>query len=256
MQTSSVSTAYGGGQAQRMLAALLQPQTRTGQDVQGAAEASGSAQPAGPPPERPPGPPPNRASGQFAANTLTDLLSAQAGEETSPFSDLAADLIKQADTDGDGSLSVDEIKGAIGGGSSSTGEADGLRAAMTKLDTDGSGTLSASELSAGLEARRSAHGHRHGHAAPASSDVATKLISQADGNGDGALGLDEIEATLGSDAADSAEALTASIAKLDTDGDGKLSAAELSAALDAFRTASQGGQAAGSSASASIQATA
>jgi len=256
MQTSSVSTAYGGGQAQRMLAALLQQQTKTGQDMQGAGEASGGAQPAGPPPGRPPGPPPSSASGQFAASTLTDLLSTQEGEETSPFSDLAADLIKQADTDGDGSLSADEIKGAIGNGSSSTDDADGLKAAMAKLDTDGNGTLSASELSAGLEARRSERGHRHGHAPPSSSDVAAKLVSQADSDGDGALGLDEIEATLGSGDASSAETLTASIKKLDTDGDGKLSAAELSAALDAFRTAGQGGQAAGSSASSSIQATA
>ena len=253
MQTSSVSTAYGGSQAQRMLAALLQQQPKTGQDVQGA-EASAGQRPSGPHPGRPHGPRPGGgASGQFAANTLTDLLSTQEDAEAPPFDKLAADLIKQADTDGDGSLSADEIKAAIGGDSTSSADgADGLSAAMAKLDTDGDGKLSANELSAGLETKRSEHGHGRGHAPPSSSDVAAKLISQADSDGDGALGLDEIKATLGSD---SAETLTASISKLDTDGDGKLSAAELSAALDAFRTAHQRGYASGpTTTSSSIQA--
>jgi Ca2+-binding EF-hand superfamily protein len=249
---SSISTAYGGSQAQRLLAALLQQQAKTGQDVQGATDASAGNRPSGPHPGRPTGPRPGGgASGQFAASTLTDLLSTQAGEETSPSDNLAADLIKQADTNGDGSLSADEIKGAIGGDPASS--TDDLSAAMAKLDTDGNGALSASELSAGLETRRSERGRRPGHAPPSSSDVAAKLISQTDSNGDGALGLDEIKATLGSDAA-SAETLTGSISKLDTDGDGKLSAAELSAALDAFRTANQRGSAEGSTAASSTQA--
>ncbi|MDB5452865.1 MAG: hypothetical protein JWO33_1443, partial [Caulobacteraceae bacterium] len=224
MQTSSVSTAYAGSQAQRMLAALLQQQPKTGQDVPGATAASAGDRPSGPHRARPLGPPPSGgASGQFAASTLTGLLSTQEGAKTSPFDDLAADLIKQADTNGDGSLNADEITAAIGGApTSSTGEASGLSAAMAKLDANGDGQLSASELSAGLEAKRSEGGRGPGRAPPSSSDVAAKLISQADSNGDGALGVDEVQAALGSDAAASAETLTASISKLDTDGDGKL----------------------------------
>jgi Ca2+-binding EF-hand superfamily protein len=239
-----------------MLATLLQQQSKTGQDVQGAAEASGKARPSGPPPGRAHGAPPSGgASGQFAASTLTDLLSTQEGQQASPFDDLAANLIKQADTDGDGSLSAEEIKAAMGGDSNlSTGETDGLSGAMAKLDTDADGKLSAGELSAGLEAKRPEGGRGPGRAPPSSSDVASKLISEADSNGDGALGLDEVAATLGSNAADPAEALTASISKLDTDGDGKLSAAELSAALDAFRTANDRGYAVGSTGASSTQA--
>src|SRR5258708_6805379 len=110
MQTSSISTAYGGSQAQRMLATLLQQQSKTGQDMQGAAEASGKARPSGSHPGRAHGPPSSGgAGGQFAAGTLADLLSTQEGQEASPFDELAANLIKQADTDGDGSLSADEI---------------------------------------------------------------------------------------------------------------------------------------------------
>jgi Ca2+-binding EF-hand superfamily protein len=223
--------------------------------VQGATDASAGNRPSGPHPGRPAGPRPSAgASGQFAASTLTDLLSTQEGEETSSFDNLAGDLIKQADTNGDGQLSADEIKGAIGG--DSTSSTDDLSAAMAKLDTDGNGALSASELSAGLDTKRSERGRGSGHAPPSSSDVAAKLVSEADSNGDGVLDLDEIKATLGSDAADPAATLTASMSKLDTDGDGKLSAAELSAALDAFRTANQRGSAAGSSAASATQAVA
>src|SRR5258705_11590916 len=114
MQTSSVSTAYGGSQAQRMLAVLLQQQTRTGQDVQGASDASAGQRPSGPHPGRPAGPRPGGgASGQFATSTLTDLLSTQEGEEASPFappssSDIAAKLVSQADSKGDGDHGIDE----------------------------------------------------------------------------------------------------------------------------------------------------
>jgi len=254
MQVSSVSTAYGGSQAQRMLSALLQPKTKTGQDVPGAAGGSDGSRPPAPPP----GPPPSGGpSGQFAANTLSGLLSTQEDDKTSPFADFAAKLINQADTDGDGALSVDEIKASLGADSSTaTGATDDLSAAVAKLDTDADGKLSASELGAGLAAKRHHHAHGAGHAAPSSTDIASKLISEGDSDGDGALGLDEIEATLGSDAASSADSLTASISKLDTDGDGKLSAAELGAALDAFRTANQRGSATGSTGASSAQATA
>lgn len=242
MQTSSVSTAYGGSQAERMLAALLQSQTKTGQDVQGANAPSDADRPSGPPPKRPPGPPPSGgAGGQFAANTLTDLLSTQEDEKTSPFDKLAAELIKQADSNGDGALSSDEIQSAMGGGATSSAtDAKGLSAALTKLDTNGDGKLGANELSAALEAKRPSDGP--GRARPSSADIATKLISETDSNGDGALGLDEIKAALGSDGAKASDTLTASMSKLDTDGDGKLSAAELSAALDAFQTANRRGR--------------
>jgi Ca2+-binding EF-hand superfamily protein len=238
-----------------MLSDLLLQQTKTGQDLPGAAGASGGSQRSGPPPGPPPGPPASGGpSSQFAANTLSDLLSTQEGDQTSPFADFAAKLINQADTDGDGALSVDEIKASLGSGSTSPTDAtDDLSAAVAKLDTDADGKLSASELGAGLAAKRPHHGHHAGHTPKSSADVASKLISQADSDRDGALGLDEVEAALGSDAG-AADNLSASIKKLDADGDGRLSAADLSAALDAFRTANQRGPATGSTATSSAQA--
>jgi hypothetical protein len=158
MQISSVSTAYGGSQAQRMLSALLQPQTAAGQDMPGAGETSGGSRPSGPPP----GPAPNGGpSGQFAAHTLSDLLSTQEDDDTSPFANIAAKLISQADTDGDGALSLDEIQATLG--ADEGGAADSLTAAIKTLDTDGDGKLGAAELSAALDAFRTAN--QRGHAA-------------------------------------------------------------------------------------------
>jgi Ca2+-binding EF-hand superfamily protein len=66
---------------------------------------------------------------------------------------VAAKLIKDADSDGDGSLSLDEVNSILktdGSSSNSPTEAFG------KLDSDGDGKLSASELSTALSAFKAA----------------------------------------------------------------------------------------------------
>lgn len=82
-------------------------------------------------------------------------------------------------------------------------------------------------LSGLLSAQETQNGKASG-----ADDLASKLIDDADSDGDGALSLDEIQTTLGAGASD---ALSAAVASLDSDGDGKLSAEELSAGLDANR---------------------
>lgn len=69
---------------------------------------------------------------------------------------------------------------------------------------------------------------------PASaSDLAARLIQDADGDDDGSLSLQEIQSALGSDGSDK---LSAAVSGLDTDGDGKLNADELAAGLEARHT--------------------
>ncbi|MBW8811986.1 MAG: EF-hand domain-containing protein [Caulobacterales bacterium] len=193
----------------------------------------------------PPGPPPAGGAKQFALGTLKSLLSAQEGPPSS--ADLAGQIVKAADTDGDGNLTADEIAKALGSSTS-----DKLTAAVGKLDTDGDGKLSASELTAALDARKAHHGHHYG-AAKSSADLASQLIKTADSDGDGSVSQDEVKSLLG-DAA-GGDAFATAFGKLDGDGDGKLSANELASAIDAFRTAHFGG-ANSNSATSSIQATA
>lgn len=220
MQISATSATYGGSQAQRVLASLLQQASgSTGQEQPGKTKGAG-----GPPPGQPPGPPPGGGAKQFASNTLSGLLSAQ---ETSGTDNLASKLIEDGDTDGDGSLSLEEIQTAMGSEAS-----DQLTAAVSNLDTDSDGKLSAEELSAGLEANRP---ERRGPPPPPSSaDVASRLIGDVDSDSDGSLSLAEIKSELGVD--EDAD-LTSAFGKLDADGDNQLSTAELTAALDAFQAA-------------------
>lgn len=251
MQISGTSAAYGGSQAQSVLAMLLQQQA-------GAASGSGQEMPSvdgGPPPGPAPGPPPSGASDQFSGSTLASLISAQESPPTS--ADLASSMLQQADGDGDGELSVDEIAKALG--ADTTSGTDALTQAVGKLDADGDGKLSADELTSGIDAAKQAHGAHHAHhahkAQNSSADLASDIMKAADSDGDGALSTDEITAALGEDSSGS---IASELGQLDADGDGKLSTAELTAALHAFRSASQCGsqQASGTSPTAQALATA
>ncbi len=180
MQISSNSNAYDMSEVQRLLASLTsQNATSSGQDLPSATSGAN-----GPPDGPPPGPPPggdSQASSRFAANTLSSLL----GVQQDPASSLATSLIGQADTDGDGSLSLSEIEKAISGGdstgtaasTSSTGASstDPLAAAFAKLDTDGDGKLSSSELTSAIKAH---HGHHHHHQ-PQGTDASTATATTA-----------------------------------------------------------------------------
>jgi Ca2+-binding EF-hand superfamily protein len=249
MQISGSTSTYGTDQAQRLLSMLFQNQGAAGgQDVPG--EASGDAGAATPTPPAP-------DAQKLASQTLSGLLAAQQSPPTA--SDLAQQMISQLDTDGDGSLSADEITKALG--STSQLSSDQVASAVSQLDTNGDGKLSADELTAGLQAAQPHGGgghHHHGHADGASSsDLASALMSSSDTNGDGVLSADEVAkalgldpsttatATSGTDAASSSTSTSGTssdtfsqlFASLDTNGDGSLSTSELTTAIDAFRTA-------------------
>jgi Ca2+-binding EF-hand superfamily protein len=192
MQISSTPTAYGGGEAQRLLSLLLHHQgAQAGQDVPAgdatsAATASSPTQPAG-----------GSSAAQFTSDTLSSLLSAQEAPPSS--SDVAAKVISTADTNGDGSLSLDEIEKALG--QDTTSGADALRQAFSKLDTNGDSQISADELTSALDAKKAAGGAHHGHHAhhaeqASSTDLANQVIGEADTNGDGELSATELSAAI------------------------------------------------------------
>ncbi|HQN50286.1 MAG TPA: EF-hand domain-containing protein, partial [Phenylobacterium sp.] len=173
---------------------------------------------------------------------LSSLLSAQSSPPSA--SDIASQLISDSDTDGDGVLSLDEIKSKL----SDTSDTDSLQARFDDLDSDSDGALSASELSSALEAQRPQGRPPGGHARGedqgfSMADLASQLISDLDTDSDGSLGLDEVKSALsGSDKTSetsSDDRLKTALSSLDTDSDGKLSAAELSAALSAFQASHQ-----------------
>jgi len=78
--------------------------------------------------------------------------------------DLAQQIFGQADSNGDGALSADEISSALGQDASSA--TTSLTQAIAKLDTNGDGSLSTAELSAAIDAFRAAHKHGSADAQP------------------------------------------------------------------------------------------
>lgn len=71
---------------------------------------------------------------------------------------------------------------------------------------------------------------------PSTTDIASRLISGADGDQDGALSLAEVQTALGGN---TSNGLSSAFAHVDANGDGKLSSEELTAALEAARARGQ-----------------
>jgi Ca2+-binding EF-hand superfamily protein len=273
MQISSTPTAYGGGEAQRLLNMLMQQQAApAGQDLPGDATPTTTPTTTATPP--PPTSSPNAA--QFASDTLASLLSAQQAPSASS---VAQQVISAADTSGDGTLSLGEVETAIGGDTASGTNA--ASQAFAQIDTNGDGQISQSELTNALSAQdaaqngtqgpQGAHHHHHHHgggggggggaSGQASTDLATQLLGATDTNGDGQLSLSELESTFGlapasagasstagasnatstpdasTLASDAVSALTSAFNKLDSNSDGALSVSELTAGIDAFQAA-------------------
>ncbi|HEY3694173.1 hypothetical protein [Phenylobacterium sp.] len=161
-----------------MLAALMSQQVSARQESPGDGQAQGAS---GPPPSPPPGPPPggeSRASSQFAGDTLSSLLDAQAKPPSA--SDMAGKLIGAIDANGDGQVSLAEITQALSGGgadstssSSSSSSSSSLSDAFGKLDTNGDGALSSNELASALQSFRGAHHHHHGGGARPAQQTAS-----------------------------------------------------------------------------------
>lgn len=226
MQISSSSTMQSSMSLQALKSLFQAGDTSsTGQEMPQAMGGPGKGgRPSGPPP----GPPPSGAASQrFGGDTLSTLL----GEQTeTPESRMVSDLMSSFDSDGDSSLSLDEIGAAFGASDTSA-----LAETFASLDSDGDSLLSADELSTAFEANRPERpsGPPPGRG-PSSAEIASSLIESLDAGEDGGLSLDEITTALGeTEEADSAS-LSERFAALDTDGDASLSAQELSTAFDAL----------------------
>lgn len=216
MQISS-SSAATSSMALSALRELFQTKpTETAGQISPTDPSSKSAK--GPPSGPPPGPPPGAANGGgFSADTLSALLQAQESGSGG-----ASDVIDEADTNGDGTVSLAELAASLG-----TDEAS-VTNAFAKVDADADGQINADEMEAGLKSIGGPHG-RHGPP-PSASDVATNVLASADANGGGSLSLGEIAAALGQDDQTS---LSDAFAALDTNGDGGLGADELTSAVEA-----------------------
>ena len=173
----------------------------------------------GPPQGPPPGPPP---AGMNGGGVSPDTMSSLLGTQEDGAAKAASDAIDEADTNGDGTVSLAELAASLG-----TDEAS-VTSAFAKVDTDQDGQINADELESGL---KSVHG-RHGPPPPPSaSDVALDVLASADADKSGALSLGEVSSSLGEK---DGASLTDAFAALDKNGDGSLASDELTSAVEAM----------------------
>ena len=135
----------------------------------------------------------------------------------------ASDAIDEADTNGDGTVSLAELAASLGADESE------LTQAFARVDANSDGQIDAGELEAGLESasrRRGPHGPP-----PPANDVAASALASADTDGGASLSLGEISTALGED---DPASLSDAFAALDTNGDGGLGADELATAVKAI----------------------
>ena len=180
----TVSALSGSDQTSliRQLLASLQTSTTSAPGDDDPVNPAGPAQGAGssaiaPPP--PPLPRPDTAgSDRFSADTLSSLLQAQ---QQPSASDVASKLITDSDTDGSGTLSLDEVTKALSGASSNpaASSSSAIQDGFSKLDTNGDGQLSQDELTTGLQKQGQArHGHHHhAHYAAAASSTTSAMAA-------------------------------------------------------------------------------
>jgi Ca2+-binding EF-hand superfamily protein len=146
---------------------------------------------------------------------------------------LQQSLFSNADTDGDGSLSLSEFESVgqnVQGGGKTTPSGS----------TDASSLLTASSLTALIALQQK--GENHG--APSTTSISDgppalgQRFAAADANGDGEISGDELKADMAKHApagaaaattADGSDPSTALLAKLDKDGDGSISKSEFAA---------------------------
>jgi Ca2+-binding EF-hand superfamily protein len=145
---------------------------------------------------------------------MSSLLGEQE-DETS----LSSAIVDAADTNGDGTVSLEEMAAALGA------ESAELSDAFSSLDTDGDGQLTTAEIDSGLKANAPAR--RGPPPPPQASDVALDVLAAADGDKSGALSLSEVARALDVEEASLAE----SFASLDADADGALGSEELTSAI-------------------------
>ncbi len=160
------------------------------------------------------------------------------------------DLFSKVDSDGNGSVSKDELQALLekmsGGTASQTGV--GSDDAFAALDTDGDGSLTQAEFDAGRPTGQGGHGGGGvggpggmpppppaGAAQGSNSSTASAQDDALDTNGDGVVSLSERLA--GEKTSVQQDAVAALFQSIDTDGDQQISSSESSAFIQALTSA-------------------
>ncbi len=167
------------------------------------------------------------AKTQTAASSTTGIRTGSCGgaQGAAKFQE---DLFKSIDSDGDGSISKDELTSALSSSddSDSSINVDDL---LAQLDSDGSGGISQDELSAAMPPPP--HGGMGGPGGLGGAGGSSEdLISSLDSNGDGVISADELAAA---GKGDDSDQLSQLFSQLDTDGSGGISSDELNSAFQA-----------------------
>ena len=231
MQISS-SSAASSSMALQALRDLFQTSTTDspGQSLPGfASETTEKAPPSGPPP----GPPPaSMNGGGFSADTMSALLGSQESSSSSgagassSSSSFSSEIIDAADTNGDGTVSLEELAASLSTDSSS------LTDAFAEVDSDGDGQITSTELDAGLKAMGPPRG---GPPPPppsgiaSAADMASDMLASSDTDETGSLSLSEVASALGKDSDDTG--LASAFSALDANGDGALASDELTSGI-------------------------
>jgi Ca2+-binding EF-hand superfamily protein len=101
----------------------------------------------------------SRSGGAFDSSTFGALLSVQ---EASQKSSRADKLFSKLDTDGNNTISADELTAALTGGKQTDASKDGLASIFSSMDSNKDGTISADEFKAAME-KAATQGHRRHH---------------------------------------------------------------------------------------------
>lgn len=175
----------------------------TSESSNGARSAAPSAPPEGPPPGPPPGGPP---PSDFAGADAESLFEA---------------LLETLDTDGDSSLSSDELEDTPFGD---------LLLQLDTIDADDDGLITAEEFESALQIEkemREPWAAGGGEGGP--PDLFDALLANDDANGDGAISADELAAS------PVGEMLSAQFGQIDMDGDGLITESEMATAESTAR---------------------
>ncbi|MFT3727273.1 MAG: EF-hand domain-containing protein [Terricaulis sp.] len=181
------------------------------------------------------------AGPQMSDGTMGAFMSLQGGPPPGPppggmsVSDVSSDIMSSLDTDGDGSISLEEAQ--------ANGNSDAA-SAFSALDTNGDGKIDTDELTSAVQSAHDEmastqdasaqstdgvhHGRHHHHAS--ATDLVSGIMDAADSDSSGGLSLDEVSSALGVSSSDAQSGFSA----LDSDGDGQLSVSELTSAISKY----------------------
>lgn len=113
-------------------------------------------------------------AGALSPSTFSALLSSQDASGKASPSDALKDLFAQIDGNGDGKITKAEFEDKLGAGGTNIAAADNV---FNKMDTDGDGSVSLDEMASALKPK--AGGHHHAHHSGGSGGGGADALLQA-----------------------------------------------------------------------------